>query len=305
MKDQTPERIHLVRKHLRLAALAAVATAGMLGFATPAHAADPAPETKVVTTYVTARTDNGNGTPTKWAVDDFTREVTITGGPVYVLPDNPDLPEVEAPASVARVQQEQPQFTLCDVVKYLHLTWKYHADVQDDGTFVTVAGDTNSPNDGLAVIGGMPGTFTGSFTADFTAPAHWCSFDDSLSDAEVTGDEAPKTSEWVASMFGEKFKGSSINNDWTWTYKTCTEQWWDAADEESSDGTTEAAGDITGKPCPTPSPTPVPTTPAATPATQQLPVTGASVGGVIFLGLALFLAGAALLAGVAVRSRRA
>lgn len=276
-----------------LAALAATAVAGVIGAAAaPAYAAtDPAPETRTVTTHVVDRVDNGHGTPPAWALDTFDRIVEITGGPVYVIPG---VEDESVPAMIAETKQEKPELTLCDLVKYLHLKWTYHAVVKDAGTFVTTGGETSSPNEGVALADDVPGTFSGSFTADFEAAAHWCTFDASDLDGKTTeGNDAPKTSQWVSSLFGEEFKGSSINEDWTWTYKTCVESWWDAADKASNDGTTDAAGDITGLPCPTPSPTPSVTTATVVANAPQLPVTGGKLTGLIAAGIGLLVLGGA------------
>jgi hypothetical protein len=236
-----------------------------------------------------------------WALDTFTRTVNITGGPGYVLRSvDDDAPSMEA--QIAETRQQYPEITLCDLVKHLHLTWAYSAEVEDVGTFVTKAGATLSPNAGAALIGGMPGTMEGGFTANFTAPAHWCSFDASNLDGKtVQGDKAPSTPTWVPSMFG--LERTAINDDWEWTYKTCTEQWWDAADEASNDGQSEEAGDITGLACPTPTPTTAP--PTVVPNAEQLPVTGASVGGVVAVGGGLVLTGIMLIVGLFVSRRRA
>lgn len=289
-------------KHIHRTLLAFVTAATLLGFsAVPANAADPAPETKTVTTNLVDHEDRGHGSPPPavWALDTFTRGVTITGGPFYVLPSTEDT-EASVAAKIVETQKEKPEYTLCDVVKYLHLKWNYHAVVKDNGTFVTVAGDTLSPNAGAPLAGDVPGTMTGGFTADLVAPAHWCTFDASDLDGKtVEGSDGPTTPTWVSSLFGSD--ETAINDDWAWTYKTCVEQWWDAADEDSSDGTTEAAGDITGKPCPT---TPAPTTVTVVANAPQLPVTGASVTTFVAAGVGLVLVGAGLLVGLSVFRRR-
>lgn len=249
----------------------------------PAQAVEPKPEHKTVATMVTERADGGNHGV--WATDTIKRSVALTGGPEYVQPD--------AAAKLAQARTEQPDVTLCTLVNTFHLRWNYTAKVSDAGTFVTI--DGKSPNEGKELKAGTKGSVEGSFTATFTAPAHWCTFDDkALNGKTVKGDQAPKTSEWVKSLFTEGFTGDSINNDWTWTYTTCAEKWWDAADPKSNDGETDAAGDITGKACPTPAPT----TPAAPPATAPgtaggLPVTGTSLPLIAGGGVALLVMGAA------------
>jgi hypothetical protein len=299
-----------VGKHAPWLAGCSAIVAGLglsLAFAGSAQAAEPAePETRTVTTHVVNREDHGHGSPPPavWALDTFDRTVTLTGGPGYVLPTAAAAETADAPtidSQIAETKKEYPQFTLCDLVKHLHLIWAYHAVVEDDGTFVTKAGATLSPNNGAALLGGMPGTMEGGFTADLLAPAHWCTFDASDLDGEtVDGSDAPSTPTWVPSLFGSERK--AINDDWAWTYRTCIEKWWDAADEDSNDGQSEEAGDITGLPCPT---TPAPTTPPVVINQGQLPVTGASVTSVIGVGAGLVLTGILLIVGLFVSRRRA
>jgi len=307
-QKSTPERNHHVRKH-HLAVLAAVVAAGLFGFAAPAQAEEPTAETRTVVTNLVDREDHGHGTPPPgtWALDTFTRTVEITGGPDYVVHQQPSLAadEPEIPADIDEQVAEakkapEPEFNVCDLVKRFRLRWEYHAEVTDNGTFKTLAGATLSPNAGAALLGNVPGTLVGGFTADFTAPAHWCSFNDSkLNGKTLDGDEAPSASEWLKCLFGDKFDGSSINDDWAWTYKTCSEQWVYAAD--NNDGQDEDAGDITGKPCPT---TPAPSTAPPVIVTAQLPVTGASTTVPAVLGGTLTVVGAALLIGLAATRRR-
>lgn len=302
-----------MRKHY-LAVLTAVVTAGLFGFAAPAQAEEPTAETRTVVTDLVDRADHGHGTPPPaiWALDDFTRTVEITGGPDYVLHEQPSLvaDEPTVPADidqqVADAKKVDSKINVCDLVKTFHLRWQYHAEVNDEGTFMTVAGAHLSPNAGAALLGNAPGTLTGGFTADFVAPAHWCSFDDSkLNGKELEGDDAPATSKWLKFLFGDKLDGSGINDDWSWTYNTCSEQWIDAASND--DGQEDEAGDITGKPCPTPSPSPTPPPTTAPPVVvvgAQLPVTGASVSVPAVVGGALVVLGAAILAGLAITRRR-
>lgn len=300
-----------MRKH-HLAVFAAVLAGSLFGFAAPAQAEEPTAETKTVVTNLVDREDHGHGTPPPgtWALDTFTRTVEITGGPDYVIHQQPSLVTADEPEVPADIDEQvaeakkapEPEFNVCDLVKRFHLRWTYHADVTDEGTFKTLAGASLSPNAGAALLGNTPGTLIGGFTADFTAPAHWCSFNDSkLNGKTLDGDEAPSTSEWLKCLFGDKFDGSPINDDWSWTYKTCSEQWVDAAD--NNDGQDEGAGDITGKPCVTPSPSPT-TAPPVIVAAPQLPVTGASASVPIVLGGTLVVVGAALLIGLAATRRR-
>jgi hypothetical protein len=127
----------------------------------------------------------------------------------------------------------------------------YHATVADSGTFTTVAG--SSPQAGVPLVAGVTGSVTGSFSADFTATGLVLST--LTSPAVGTG-----TSVWVQTIVGTAWTGgSSINNDWSWTYKADCETWTDSADNQ--DGELSTDGDITGKACP-----PAPVAPAPVPA---------------------------------------
>lgn len=288
----------------RLAAFAATATAvGLFGFGSAAQAEEPGEESRTVVTNLVNHPDSGAGSPEMWALDAITRTFDIVGGPEYVRreqqpslvgADEPD-PPADVATQVAEAKKEpEPEFNVCDLVKKFHLKWQYHADGVDKGTFKTLVGATRSPEAGAALLGDVPGTVVGGFSADFIAPAHWCSFDDSDLAGTIDTGDAPRSSGWVTALFGEKAKGDLINDDWAWTYTTCSEKWVNSGEGNS--------GDITGKPCPT---TPAPTT-SAPPAvvTAQLPVTGASVTSPAVIGGVLVVVGAALLAGLALTRRR-
>ncbi len=284
--------------------------AGMTGLAlfsvaAPAQAEEPGKESRTVITNLVDHPDHGNGTPEVWALDTFARTFEITGGPEYVRHPQPsfaaDEAELEVPADideqVAEAKKEpDPEFNVCDLVKQFRLRWEYHAVAADEGTFKTLAGATRSPEAGAALLGDVPGTLVGGFSANFTAPAHWCSFDTSWLDGTISNGKAPRSSEWVQTLFGDKAKGDLINNDWTWTYTTCSEEWM-----ETGDGNT---GDITGKPCATPSPSPSTTPPPVVVNSAQLPVTGASVSTVVAAGAGMVLLGIAMLGGLALSRRR-
>jgi LPXTG-motif cell wall-anchored protein len=228
----------------------ALAAVGTLALAVPAQAAPPKAEHRTVVTNITDRPENGNHGV--WATDTLTRTVELTGGPAYVLRE---MSAKAADAKVAETKTQHPEFTVCDLTEHLGLRWEYTATVTDVGTFVTKVGAALSPNGGKPLTGGVTGDVKGSFTATFTAPAHWCTYTaKALNGKTVTGDKAPKTSEWMKALFTSGFDGSAINNDWTWTYKTCAESWWDAADPKSNDGEMGDAGDITGKACEAPKP---------------------------------------------------
>lgn len=291
----------------RLAAATLLAGVGTVAVsAAPAAAAD---DCKTVVTNVVNRPDNGHGTggspqPGYWADVTLTRTVKICRVPDKAAADAKTVPVP---------------------------TWTYHATVVDDGTLVTRGGPTLSPNAGIALAAGVKGTVKGFFEVDFTAPADWQFFNKAkLHGKTVTGDPKaspadgnPTTTEWVPSLWSAGFVGtgspSGFNGKtWEWRYKTCNESWWDAADPASADGTTDAAGDITGaKPCPAPSASasvsvsaspsvsasapPVVDTPPA--AGGGLPVTGPPVGVLVGVGAAAVLAGVALLLFVMRRRR--
>lgn len=201
----------------------------------------------------------------------------------------------------------------------------YHAVVTDDGSFVTIAGAKSPGTKGVELPGGVTGSFKGGFTADFEAAPNFASF--TWSNGEVKdfkGTDAPATPTFVKSLFGEEFKGSSINDNWKWIYKTCSETWVNATEAVGGN-----KGDVTGKPCPSPEPTTSPTvaptaSPTAVPTSPgtevpsptaapgagggeaddegSLPVTGAGVIGMGALALVLIGGGAALY--VVTRRRR-
>jgi LPXTG-motif cell wall-anchored protein len=186
---------------------------GLLVFASPANAATP--DCKTVTSNLVNRPDNGNHGI--WSNDTFTRTVEVC-----VVPP-PSTPALQADS--VEVQ-----------------TWKYHAKVTDSGTFVTLAGAHLSPEHGNALLGGVNGKIVGGFTADFTAPHDWGFWNGAAFDGKTltgaAGGSNPTTSDWVKALWSDGFKGSSINDDWTWTHTTCNEQW-----KETAKGNT---GEITG-----------------------------------------------------------
>jgi hypothetical protein len=175
----------------------------------------------------------------------------------------------------------------------------YKATVTDDGSFVALA-NAKSPQSGSALPDGVKGSFGGGFTATFKAAAGFATFKPDAYGKTVTGDE-PKTSTWVKGLFGADFTGSSIDDNWKWTYTTCGsakdgEEWVNATDAVGGN-----EGDITGKACPTKSPTARPTAyrpTVAPPATTDpgaaggLPVTGTSLPLYVGGGVALLLVGA-------------
>jgi len=167
---------------------------------------------KTVTSHLVNRPDNGNHGV--WADDSLTRTVKVC-----VVP----TPELKADA----VQVN---------------TWKYHAEVTDEGTFVTKAGAHLSPEHGVALVGGVNGKMSGHFTADFTAAHDWAYWNGAAFDGKTftgaPGGANPTTSDWVKALWTDGFKGSSINKDWWWKYGTCNELWRESAEGDQ--------GDITG-----------------------------------------------------------
>jgi hypothetical protein len=203
----------------RIFAALAVTMLGVLASATPANATTP--DCRTVVSHLTDRPDSGNhGT---WANDTATRTVLVCHIPAVVL--------AEAKSVIVE-------------------GWTYGAKLTDEGTFVTAGGAHLSPNNGHALLADVPGTFTGGFTTTFQAPADWQFWNGAALDGHTftgtPGGANPTTSNWVKALWTSGFEGDSIGKDWSWTYKTCNEQWVDANANES--GTTAAAGDITGTP---------------------------------------------------------
>lgn len=263
--------------------------------AVPAHAA-PAPDCKTVVTQVVNRPDNGHGTggspqPGYWADDTHKRTVTICR---------------QAPAPAAKVAG-QVEFE------------NYTAKAVDDGTFVTRAGATLSPNNGASLVGGVKGKFYGTFQWEVQAPANWNFFNPSdVADKTVTGDPRasdtdnnPTTSQWINGWWpGADVKIEFLDN-WDWLYWLCGdrpnlkvrggyhgEYWWDAAVPASNDGQTVLAGDIRGKQkCPTPSASASasasvsPSVTVSTTPVAGLPVTGVDTGTIVWVGIGLLTLG--------------
>lgn len=182
---------------------------------------------RTVVSTLTNHPDSGNhGT---WALDDFTRTVKVC----HV----PDVLET-APSIAEKAVEVQ--------------SWNYHVVVADEGTFTTVGGAYNSPNDGHAVLPNIPGAMKGGFTADVQAPADWQFFTPNVLDGKTftgaPGTQAggPTTSTWVKALWSDGLgkESSFINRDWAWVYKTCNQYWIDSL--KTNDGTSHLAGDITG-----------------------------------------------------------
>lgn len=144
-------------------------------------------------------------------------------------------------------------------------TNQYHATVEDNGHFTTIAG-APSPHAGVPIKGTVTGEMWGGFTADFTAAPKFTSY---------TGTHGDTTSTWVQGYFSD-FNGKSITDDWRWTYRTDCEKWKDWADNGGGSG--PHAGDITGCTCPTPSPSPT-ETPSPKPSESPSPSPSATPSG--------------------------
>lgn len=189
----------------------AVGLVGAFFLTAPAAAVEPTEDCKTVVTNLVDRPDSGtNG---QWAKDTFTRTVKV-----------------------------------CHVSEMTKLTvpvesWNYTATVVDKGTFLTLGGPNLSPGNNKKLLAEIPGTFEGGFTATFAAPANWQFYSDTHLQGKIlsgpAGQGNPTSSEWVKSLWTSGFVGTSLNEDWKWTYTTCNEQWVNAASGNN--------GDITGK----------------------------------------------------------
>lgn len=290
------------RKWLHLVAASAMLSTGFVLVAAPASAA---PDCKTVTTNIVNRPDNGHGTggspqPGYWADDTHTRVITICREPAPSA----------SPTVAARAIPVQSEM--------------YVAKGVDNGTFVTRAGATLSPNNGVSLVGGVKGKMNGSFSWKIEAPANWNFFDPSKQAGKtITGDprtsptdDNPTTSEWINGWWPGAEVKPVFQDNWSWIYWLCGNQpsrtnlagfrgeyWWDAAHPASNDGQTPLSGDIRGvQVCPTPSSASpsasvtvspsVTTTPVGnTDGGESLPLTGAPVIGLLAVGGALAIAG--------------
>lgn len=223
-----------MKRSYKLASMGVAAfilAAGVLVATGTANAAAVEEDCKTATTTVTNHPDNGHGSPTHWANDNYTRVTKVC----LVAEPQAALKSVEVPAA------------------------HYAITVTDHGTFTTVGGAHRSPNNGHALKGGVTGEMKGGFTADIIAPAGWQFFNlDALNGKTFTGESGteaggPTTSTWVKALWSAGIgEGSKpINDDWAWVYQTCNEYWIDSL--KTDDGTSSKAGDITGyskTPCP-------------------------------------------------------
>lgn len=256
-------------------ALTVLAMTGLgLALASPAQAQDD--DCKTVASTLTDRPDSAVGGGT-WALDQLERTV--------------------------KVCQVEPGV--------------YHAVVSDAGTFATVELDHTPAGVVQPLPAAIEGTVEGGFTADFEAEADFATFDPSHLDGVTiawVGDGSDLSSgEWVVSLFGDEFTGSSLNDDWSWSYRTwcgeeVREEWVNQTDALGGN-----KGDITEVPdCPAVSPSPSvspspeasesPAPGAAGGTTEELPATGVSIPRLAGFGVALLGIGvAALVFGIKAR----
>lgn len=271
----------------------AVGALGAIAFGVPARAhnvtvAQAEPDCKTTVTYLN-RPDHGHGTVNGgfWANLKITRTTKIC-----VVPVDNTAKLVAPPATV-----------------------HYKATVKDEGTFITIAGTALSPNDAKLLVGGVHGTVVGSFSQDFLAAEGWLYYQGAMNGKTYNGAGNPvSTSNWVSAVWGgDDFKSDGMNDDWIWTYKTCSEQWVDSSAAANEDGASDSAGDIIGKPCASASPSPsaspstsVKASASATPlptsfvpaggsaGSGSLPVTGSKVTVIVGFGAVLVALGAGL-----------
>ena len=209
----------MFRKALVL--LAPLAAAGALALGGTAHAV---PTTVTGSTHVSERPDSGNGGT--WAYDTFNRSLTV---------------------SVAAVQNSADT---------AHGLVDYTATVTDKGFFSAVQG-AGTPNQfvpGTKVLHHVIGSMSGGASYTVTAPTG-----DTLTGIIPANEDdhfatpAVTTGDWPKLAFATQANVTvSMNNDWSWTYKTACETWVDSA--ANGDGNQVADGNITGALC-------LPTTP--------------------------------------------
>jgi hypothetical protein len=205
-------------------ATGATGAAGATGPAGPQGPAGPAgasytPVTASATTAITDDQDSGNHG--NWAVDTFTRQMTVTRhGAVAVSNCGGDATN---------------GITSC---------YYYTADMTDAGSFLTISG-ADSPNAGTPISGVLSGTISGGSNFEFYAT----SGSPSAADVPATLDASSgsDSSTWPERFFaaGTAFSGMNEIN-WVYTYTTPTtcEQWVDAYN--NGDGGQAGDGDITG-----------------------------------------------------------
>lgn len=247
-----------MKKKIGLLAAGLLAVTVSLFVAASPSSAEVKPDCKSVTFEVADRPDNGHGTPATWALDTMKRTVEVC----RVMPQQPSS-SAAAEADIASKSQTY--------------TWNYTAKLTDSGTFVTKGSATGSPNAGANLTAGVKGTVLGEATfAKFSSTAYWKDWQGGVYDKKkFTGDKPGTTGDSVKMLF-EHGVTTKITA-YKWTYKTCSEQWVDSSEESNGDGTSDSAGDITGKACPSPTPSPSTPMPSTTITGQPtLPVTGST-----------------------------
>lgn len=240
---------HIIRRAALAVSGVAVFAAAALGLAVPGASAST---TFTATTHLTNRLDGGHNTlgAPYWATDTITRVATLV--------DNGPDPN--------RANFDTFSFSLSDT-----------------GTFVTNnnVGNPNGLNPTTPITGTVTGTIKGSGVwTTFDAPTG--SANASLVPTSVSGNGTP-SSVWPGLFFplGTDFEcpgvqlqayttaiqpfpptGCGSENTYSYTYKSCSEQWVDANTDNDGDAVGQSSavqaiiGGISGKDCPEPSPSP-------------------------------------------------
>ena len=182
--------------------------------------------------------DNGNGTPSLWALDSMYRTVTVTRGAAAPLTD-------------------------CGVTS--GSCWSYSALLTDRGTFRTIPG-AGTPNQACAGCGGekirrpsatgcLAGTYHITFFASSGSPR--ASLVPRAHDDRGVPASAPFTSSsWPKQFFaaGTSF-GGTFSGPYKWTYATVVvkgflrfdfQRWVDLSSPSNNDGNAPGDGNITG-----------------------------------------------------------
>jgi hypothetical protein len=242
---------HIIRRAaLAVSAVAAFAAAA-LGLAVPGASAST---TFTATTHLTNRLDGGHNTlgAPYWATDTMTRVATL-------VDNGPD--------------PNRPGFDT------------YSFSLSDTGTFVTNnnVGNPNGLNPTTPITGTVTGTIKGSGVwTTFDAPTG--SADASLVPTSMSGNGTPSYV-WPGLFFPQNTdfecpgiplrayttaiinppfppNGCGSENTYSYTYKSCSEQWVDSNADNDGDAVGQSSaeqaiiGGISGEACPTPRPSP-------------------------------------------------
>jgi hypothetical protein len=209
-------------KRTRAAIASVVIVAGIAG-GSLAASADPVAVTSVTaSTVMSNHPDSGNGTPSTWSYDDFTRTLTVSA----VSPQ---------PVSVPAGDTE------------------YNVVVSDTGEFHAIVGaeTPNQSTPGTKIARGVTGSLAGTYDFTVTAPTA-----DTLTgivpatENDNFGAPATTTSSWPTLAFATATGVTVTPGAWSWTYKTGCETWVDSS--ANGDGNVAADGNITGMTCPVP-----------------------------------------------------